>query len=670
MKRPAGLKLLLSTVRESFPNHLDPFHGLFGYSSAVDKFEGTIFRLPIRAGKSLLSPSLHSIDSLRSELMSYFKEARISLLFIRQIHLINFSEFSGEIAKRWSVEYATRLDDATSSCEVVFNSSFLQLSWTDSYWIENDDQPDVTSEDVTLPWKMKNVQIGLAALLDSKLIGQTSELVPDTVNDSRLPEPRIFTRLPLALSSDIPVHINATFILSGDRKALIIAQDSSEKAASTWNTNLLTIHLPKLYLNLLQNIAAHYTFSHSDNYFDVWPSKQAAQGSPGDLVTTAFWRLLKSSNCALFPRSRAATAQRAKLAKSVAMKDCVFDFRPKSKDNDRLHHFFKSFVRNLGERPTTSVVDRLRPLSVKSLSSNLMQQQFSGPRKGVEFLQKLLGFPLSSDSGTADETRLLSQIYKVILPSNDDHQANDCQIVPLMDHTLGTLFLKKSSPGIQTYYVASPEQLTMFPFAAGLLVCGKFNDLFKDLASKETYNLKRLGLGDIANLLKSMTVPDEASEMEDNWRRNFWKMVNDADLSLVPEQPTLSSLSKYRLQISMCRGKTSYRSFEEINACAAVIAPIDSDEQLEFCESISGLHLIDASTVPSAVQRCENNLTGLQGFQRFVQSVARLAKSQNISIAQMIENIDRTDVSLIRSDQMTPCTNFISITNLSRSYEE
>jgi sacsin len=64
----------------------------------------------------------------------------------------------------------------------------------------------------------------------------------------------MFNTLPLPISSDLPIHIHATFSLSGDRQSIAVDEYGIQSHGSEWNRYLLQDALPKLYLLFLDDI--------------------------------------------------------------------------------------------------------------------------------------------------------------------------------------------------------------------------------------------------------------------------------------------------------------------------------------------------------------------------------------------------------------------------------
>lgn len=96
----------IKKVREACPDHLRAFDGLFGFSMQDDHYSGTIFRFPLRSlgcdSQLKDSSQILDIEKTRSLLDKYFTEARVSLLFLKNVKSVDFA-INNSLNWRWSV---------------------------------------------------------------------------------------------------------------------------------------------------------------------------------------------------------------------------------------------------------------------------------------------------------------------------------------------------------------------------------------------------------------------------------------------------------------------------------------------------------------------------------------------------------------------------------------
>lgn len=86
-KRRVGVKMPFTTVNRLAPDQMAPFVGLYSFDPNQAKFDGTIFRFPLRAigAKTSLKETQQTVDSAHVKylLREYFATARTALLFLR-----------------------------------------------------------------------------------------------------------------------------------------------------------------------------------------------------------------------------------------------------------------------------------------------------------------------------------------------------------------------------------------------------------------------------------------------------------------------------------------------------------------------------------------------------------------------------------------------------------
>lgn len=93
---------------------------------------------------------------------------------------------------------------------------------------------------------MKDVECGIAALIPN----EHSEPVPIFLNTII---PKFFGTLPLPFASGLPVHIHATFQITGDIQSIPI-EEPMRDAGADWNKWLLVSAIPRLYLAFLEDL--------------------------------------------------------------------------------------------------------------------------------------------------------------------------------------------------------------------------------------------------------------------------------------------------------------------------------------------------------------------------------------------------------------------------------
>ncbi|KAG8947696.1 hypothetical protein FRC04_010540 [Tulasnella sp. 424] len=104
---------------------------------------------------------------------------------------------------------------------------------------------------------------------------------------------RLFAHLPLPISTSLPVHIHATWILDQDRRPIRYdAPDATgtRPLEATYNEYILEKAIPPLYVKTLALVLAH----HPNAAQRFWPGK--AQDGPSQIITTELYKLITSTN--------------------------------------------------------------------------------------------------------------------------------------------------------------------------------------------------------------------------------------------------------------------------------------------------------------------------------------------------------------------------------------
>ncbi|KAH6903842.1 hypothetical protein BKA70DRAFT_1227194 [Coprinopsis sp. MPI-PUGE-AT-0042] len=229
-----------------YPDHLAVLKGLEIYDDEAGCLDGTVFLLPLRRPTHCNHES--SISSKTWDPMQ-FKEiaddfqatAKECLFFtnIKSVHSKIRPFYNADGPDSWTISVAREEQEETSGLTVVQASITEEcrgdMSKTSSWLIvsrlvSRTEIPDRLRRDDT-----KQIRIGLAVPVDGSPIS-----------------PKFFSTLPLAIKTSLPVHINASFVLSADRRQ--IRGDELGGKHTRFNRWLLTDRLSFLYLEFLQEI--------------------------------------------------------------------------------------------------------------------------------------------------------------------------------------------------------------------------------------------------------------------------------------------------------------------------------------------------------------------------------------------------------------------------------
>ena len=620
-KRKPGVKLQLSKLREACGDQLAPFEGLWGYERELDNYPGTIFRFPLRTAKakSFLKTNNKNLSSseARQLMDGYFHEARVSLLFLRRIKSIDFS-IHGHPDSGWSItrelqagceDWRTLSEPVT--CSFVKNAGHgAQISGKDEWWVSIDDlHPPADRFPKISGRAMKNVECGFAALLSSTSDNDDKSYVPP-----ELIRPSIFNTLLLPIASDLPVHVHATFLLSGDRQSISVDEDGSESHGAEWNRWLLQEALPNSYLTLLEDVGQKV----GQDVFGFWPQVEPPKRSCAELLCTAFWDQLPTSSQRLFPKAQlTAGVPRRRKAHLFDISRAMFDFLEKT-PSEVLAPLLLSLGVNLVHQIPAGIAEHLRPLSEdKSVTGPMLRQLLKSERAGACLLKEM-----------AENPRIWGVLLDQLLPTDADLKDLDgCHLLPLADDSLAPLkFVDTEDVQSSCYYVASESGLKLFEFAAGSLITSKNGLKLGPILDSKKFNVAHLGLCHVKTLLGLRPTPVVSTPTldTDKWLIEFWKFWND-NTSTSPE---IDSWDVEVFQATL-NGTKRYATPTEFQQLPAVIEPSIREHQ-ELCDKIPGLYRFDPKFMPKSLITSRSSFYSPASFSGFIQALHTLAKDSGI----------------------------------------
>lgn len=629
----SGIKYSLEKVRQSCPSHLAPFDGLWGFSPQLDNYDGTIFRFPLRrtSDTSILSPSachttaepltsdqrpahLNGHEAIRL-MDEYFSEARISLLFLRRIKSIDF-RVHGLADSGWSVSKKV-LPTASGQlshdvlCSFDKGTGPESLSGTDRWWVGIEDlQPESNRLPEATRRIMKNAECGLAALIYSEPCDQSASL-------SKPIQSRLFSTLPLPIPADLPVHIHATFSLSGDRQAIAIDEEGPKSHNSKWNRFLFQEALPKLYLEFLDDVGLQF----HQNVFTLWPRDASSERTCAGLLCASFWKLISQSSRRLFPKAGpTSTLPQRRVGEMVSLQEATFDFMPENQSK-----LLAPLLMSLGVKLVCDIPKDISKLlkalpGVQSVDGPMLRTTFKSQLARDQLLTQLKARPEVSGS-------LVDALLAAIIPPVADYlDLVGCHILPLADGTLATLNTSEDNTS-NTYYVATDEELELFSFASKRLLTTRVAKKLGYVTENGKFNILQLALCHVEELLKTNAPVTSPDAEHDSWLRRFWEYWNDHPNS-TNSQPSLDKLDVPIFKAT-CDGLAIYSTPLKFASLPAIVEPNEAD-QLPLCTKVPGLHLLDPGFMPTMYAQSEASFSQLKSFNRLLDAWKMLAGSTTL----------------------------------------
>ena len=577
---------------------------------------------------------------------TYFNEARISLLFLRRIKSISFSTHVSPDSE-WSVTRRPPLDEDAKSfselviCEFVKNLEYgTQITGKDKWWVAIEDlHPAADHLPDSSRRVMKNVECGLAALISSTSDGRDRNIIPPGPIQSRM-----FNTLPLPISSDLPIHIHATFLLSGDRQSIAVDEYGIQSHGSEWNRYLLQDALPKLYLLFLDDIGTQVR----QGVFDFWPQEEPPKRSCAELLCASFWKELPGSSRRLFPKAQLTMGLRQRRAAELFdINQAVFDFLPKS-ESEVLAALLISLEVKLVRHIPTEVAKHLKEVQpkVKSVAGPMLRELFKSDRSRICLLKELVENPL-----------ILEVLFRQLIPA-DANDLDGCHILPLADGSLATLkYVDPNDAQSSKYYVASEKELKLFEFASKYLVTSSTGATLGPILESGKFNLTRLRLSHIRKLLEMRPVVSTPNPEAERWLTEFWKFWNgNIDSSLLS-----SNIDNFGVKIFRATrdGVGTYATPVEFHQLAAVVEPSIFEHQ-RLCDKIPGLYRFNTEFMPKSLMDNEKSFYKDISFYRFVQALRVLAGHSEVGT--FVEtHLDPADVKVIISQQNLNITIYFAL---------
>ncbi|XP_071734151.1 uncharacterized protein [Rutidosis leptorrhynchoides] len=329
-----GLRIKFSgrKILEQFPDQFSPF--LHFGCDMQQAFPGTLFRFPLRnakvALKSQIKKEAYSPQDVTSLLSSFAEVVSETLLFLRNVKTIAIYTKEG----------------AGSEMQLVHRVHKEHIGEAEpgalNYLHEHYDGSDINrfyeklrrSSDTGLPWKSQKLLLTEKSSSEEKSnVWLTSEcfdgrhgkrnseandnkshkyipwacvascLKTDFSEAERNFEGQAFCFLPLPISTGLPVHVNAYFELSSNRRDIWFGNDMAGggKKRSEWNVYLLEEVAAPAYGHLLEKLTLE--IENSDSFYSFWPTT-ATSGPWASMVQKLYSFVADSGLRVLYTKAR------------------------------------------------------------------------------------------------------------------------------------------------------------------------------------------------------------------------------------------------------------------------------------------------------------------------------------------------------------------------------
>jgi len=271
-----------SKLLSAIPHQLEPFIGTFDCDAGSFRagfYRGTMFRFPLRTQPSPLSSSLYDEEKMRELLENFEADARLLLLFLRNLERISVYE-RDKSSKTCRLVYRVELTDSCVADVRRTRSEFVE-KLRDGAWL---DRTLIASYPMTIMTECCHSRSTAQKHRFNFLVtnyccaAQVSPLFRNLFRDPELGylpwvgaamslddaasdvDGRLFCFLPLPLDANclvgLPVHIHGFFALEQNRKYVkwpgtYSFADTYMDKGLLWNQCLLREAVPKAYVGLL-----------------------------------------------------------------------------------------------------------------------------------------------------------------------------------------------------------------------------------------------------------------------------------------------------------------------------------------------------------------------------------------------------------------------------------
>ncbi|KYQ89452.1 putative ATP binding protein [Tieghemostelium lacteum] len=259
------------------------------------EFENTIIRLPLR--KHLheeISKNIWNIESITKTIEKFKDSAEQCLLFQKHLNKISFSiiedDGSNQSVETFSIEKTIHKGFNPSELNQILHNfnwkqPFMYLTYLD---ISQNRNQEIESNQWIVGWCVGSSKQGMLyniyQNLSEKIVPIGSVAICFTKEIKGIP----FTFLPLPKSTELPIHVNGSFILNSSRqdvfnslhnniditKIPISTTSGSEQEKSIWNISIVQEILSSLYINTLndESFKLHYEgIKRVNDFYKIFP---------------------------------------------------------------------------------------------------------------------------------------------------------------------------------------------------------------------------------------------------------------------------------------------------------------------------------------------------------------------------------------------------------------
>jgi sacsin len=269
-------------------DNLTPFNGVSDFvSSRMKSYPKTIFRFPLRKKPSDLSQALYDVSKVKALINALCEEAKLLLVFLHSVDTIEVINISDDGHQQLSFkveisdEFKHRVRYNRQNLLGSLKSEYLSKSYNISRYFDYTSIFNIKVSGVDL----NEAESGESSWLVCNQVGSDNEAVLEAAMKQKIfprvgvaleleeiaKTGRVFCILPLPIeaASNLPVHVNGTFVPTDDRRSLKWpGVERKNDAKADWNMMLVKDILPRCYVTMLNEAKGHLSF---DQIYRAWP---------------------------------------------------------------------------------------------------------------------------------------------------------------------------------------------------------------------------------------------------------------------------------------------------------------------------------------------------------------------------------------------------------------
>ena len=264
-------------------NQLNPYMGLCGFNPE-QRFQGTLFRFPLRSKKSEISEDVYTTEKIESMIYRLKEDSSKLLMFLNCVRKISFYVVNDDNHNKYF--------EVTAKKELIFDDISLMTFTTCTFQNEIIEEKWLVATD-SQQLQIENEQKFAIASVSVKL--QADNQSTKFHIDSVIGE--CFCFLPLHIETGLPVHVSGNFAVMTNRRGIWKADnDNYATKESNWNRMLMKTVVFQAYISLLLYLKE---LQQNNNFYCLWPLK-LKEDNPWEFLIVEFYDSLLSSQHSLF----------------------------------------------------------------------------------------------------------------------------------------------------------------------------------------------------------------------------------------------------------------------------------------------------------------------------------------------------------------------------------